>query len=152
MATECSNSAKSAGQSESCRIQKLFLDAVGPLMGLLDNINYNFCERCEDCSDSLGKFLLQMQLWQKISHIWEVSRQDSDFSPQQQVLHLNHPFLSSSGTPDTAQEPLTSLRWDFSSPPPPAIQSARGKIQDGFKVAKQPTLPFGWEQSPSKPQ
>ena len=38
MATEFSQSVKSADHSHS-RIQALFLDVVGPLMGLLDNIN-----------------------------------------------------------------------------------------------------------------
>ena len=38
MATECSKSTKSADQQLS-RIQALFLDAVGPLSGLLDDIN-----------------------------------------------------------------------------------------------------------------
>ena len=38
MVTECSKSIKSTDQSHSC-IQALFLDAAGPLTGLLDNIN-----------------------------------------------------------------------------------------------------------------
>ena len=40
MAMECSMSVKSAEQSHS-HIQALFLDAAGPLMGQLDNINKN---------------------------------------------------------------------------------------------------------------
>jgi len=38
MAAECSRSVKSTDQVQS-RIQALFLDMVGPLMGLLNSIN-----------------------------------------------------------------------------------------------------------------
>jgi len=57
MAAECSKSVKSADHSRS-HIQALFLDAVGPLTGLLDSINKEdeIVEgSTEGCPDLLGK-------------------------------------------------------------------------------------------------
>ena len=147
MAAECSKSTKSADHQLS-RIQALFLDAAGPLSGLLDSINQGTEVTLDDMESAvkaaltfLGNASSQCTTLRRVNILEEYNKDLISFSQESEDL-----FDSAKGTlfgPSFAEKAAEHLKQiqtlrrakggsgkgnrGFSKAPPPALHSAGGK-------------------------
>ena len=135
MAAESSKSVKSADQSQS-RIQALFLDAVGPLTGILDSINKEEEIVIEDVEAAvkaaltfLGNASSQCNTDRRSAVLEEYNKDLMSFGQDSDLFSSATNTLFGPSFPEKAVEHLTQLK---------TLRQARGtgsKMNQGFSKA-----------------
>ena len=147
MAAECSKSTKSADLQLS-RIQALFLDAVGPLSGLIDGINKGTEVTVDDVEGAvkaaltfLGNASSQCTSLRRVGILEEYNKDLISFCQESQDLFASTSgMLFGSSFAEKASEHLKQIQTlrqakganrsnqGFSKAPPPALCSAGGQV------------------------